>query len=381
MNPEGETGGRGEGSDGAEWLAQSAATAKTRLGTALGRRDNSRGAGESGGFENEARGLGGGEESRESEAGGGDRRITRRKLSACHVCKAGSLSGREVVLEAISGTPWSRRCSGVSDPGCVTTDMAKKNDSSFSDVVKEVIEQQQSQTSEIEKNKKVLIQLQNEVRELEKQMGSVIAETKETEKHIYQQESEIEKAKSHYQSLEAQIKSLHAENVKLKFSIEVAQEEFEEYLTRNNAYDEKIRVYKESIAEVENKWPFMIKLHQKKEQVKKLMKKKEELFHDLQNPDGNMIKQAQEEIMNLKDKIITVEASISTKTSLLEEEKNVHEKLRKEIEVQNKRYDAILKRLHCQVNKLQANRRQWQWNIQQMEKTAEELRRCIGMRK
>uniref|UniRef100_A0A5F8GZG1 Coiled-coil domain containing 122 n=1 Tax=Monodelphis domestica TaxID=13616 RepID=A0A5F8GZG1_MONDO len=210
--------------------------------------------------------------------------------------------------------------------------MTKKNDSSFSDVVKEVVEQQQSQTSEIEKNKKILIQLQNEVRELEKQMGSVIAETKETEKHIYHQESEIEKTKSHYQSLEAQIKSLHAENVKLKFSIEVAQEEFEEYLTRNNAYDEKIRAYKESIAEVENKWPFMIELHQKEEQVKKLMKKKEELIHDLQNPDGNMIKQAQEEIMYLKDKIVTADASISTKINLLEEEKKVHEKLRKEIE-------------------------------------------------
>uniref|UniRef100_A0A4X2KJF4 Coiled-coil domain containing 122 n=1 Tax=Vombatus ursinus TaxID=29139 RepID=A0A4X2KJF4_VOMUR len=46
-----------------------------------------------------------------------------------------------------------------------------------------------------------------------------------------------------------------------------------------------------------------------------------------------------------------------------------------QLQVQNKRCDAVLKRLRCQVNKLQANRRQWQWNIQQMEKTAEELRR------
>ncbi|XP_068924933.1 coiled-coil domain-containing protein 122 [Petaurus breviceps papuanus] len=258
--------------------------------------------------------------------------------------------------------------------------MTEKNDSSFSDVVKEVVEQQQSQTSEIEKSKKILFQLQNEVCEFEKQIVSVIAETKETEKHIYQQESEIEKTKLHCESLEAQIKFLHAENVKLKFSIETAQEEFEECLIRNNAYDEKIRIYKEGIAEAENKWPFMIELHQKKERIEKLMTKKKELIHDLQNPEGNMIKQAQEEIMNLKDKIVTVKASISTKTNLLEEEKKVHEKLIKEIEVQNKRYGAILKRLHCQVNKLQANRRQWQWNIQQMEKTAEELRRCIGMR-
>ncbi|KAM9039510.1 coiled-coil domain-containing protein 122 isoform X1 [Sarcophilus harrisii] len=262
---------------------------------------------------------------------------------------------------------------------CSLKDMAQKNDSSFSDVVKEAAEQQQSQTSEIEKNKKILFQLQNEIREFEKQIGSVIAETKETEKHICQQESEIEKTKLHCGSLKTQIKSLHAENVKLKFSIETAQEEFEEYLLRNKSYDEKIRIYKEDIAKAENKWPFVIELHQKKEQVKKLIAKKKELICDLQNPEGN-IKEAQEEIKILKDKIVTVAASISTKSNLLEEEKKVHEKLIKEIEVQNKRYDAILKRLHCQVNKLQAKRRQWQWNIQQMEKRVEELRRCIGMK-
>uniref|UniRef100_A0A8C0DTB6 Coiled-coil domain containing 122 n=1 Tax=Balaenoptera musculus TaxID=9771 RepID=A0A8C0DTB6_BALMU len=86
----------------------------------------------------------------------------------------------------------------------------------------------------------------------------------------------------------------------------------------------------------------------------------------------------EEDITNLKDKIITVKESIIEKTCFLEEEKKTHEKLRKEIEVQHKRYGAILKRLHCQVNKLQSKRRQWQWNIQQLEKTAAELRKCIG---
>ncbi|XP_020921280.1 coiled-coil domain-containing protein 122 isoform X5 [Sus scrofa] len=86
----------------------------------------------------------------------------------------------------------------------------------------------------------------------------------------------------------------------------------------------------------------------------------------------------QEDITKLKDKIITVKESINEKTCFLEKEKKTHEKLRKEIEVQHKRYEAVLKRLHCQVNKLQSNRRHWQWNIQQLEKTAAELRKCIG---
>uniref|UniRef100_A0A674J9W5 Coiled-coil domain containing 122 n=1 Tax=Terrapene triunguis TaxID=2587831 RepID=A0A674J9W5_9SAUR len=48
-----------------------------------------------------------------------------------------------------------------------------------------------------------------------------------------------------------------------------------------------------------------------------------------------------------------------------------------QLQVQNKRSDAILKRLHCQLNKLQSNRRQWHWNIQQMEKKAAELRKSF----
>ncbi|OBS57163.1 hypothetical protein A6R68_11711, partial [Neotoma lepida] len=48
--------------------------------------------------------------------------------------------------------------------------------------------------------------------------------------------------------------------------------------------------------------------------------------------------------------------------------------------VQHKRYDAILKRLHCQVNKIQLNRRKWHWNIQQLEKTAAELKKRLGVK-
>nr|XP_055100324.1 coiled-coil domain-containing protein 122 isoform X2 [Symphalangus syndactylus] len=219
----------------------------------------------------------------------------------------------------------------------------------------------------------------NELHELEKQIAAISAETKETERQIYQQDGAIENTKLHCDSLETQIKSLHSENVKLKFDIETAQEDFEEHMIKYNAYYAKIKAHKNSLGEVESKWSFMTELHEKRDFVKKLKTMKEELTQDLQNPGGNRITQVQEDITKLKDKIITVKESIIEKTCFLEEEKKTHEKLRKEIEVQHKRYDAILKRLHCQVNKLQSNRRQWQWNIQQLEKTAAELRKCIGM--
>nr|XP_023407033.1 coiled-coil domain-containing protein 122 [Loxodonta africana] len=255
----------------------------------------------------------------------------------------------------------------------------KEDTTSLADAVEQVAKQQQSQTSEIERNKKVLFHLQNELHELEKQIASVSAETKETERQIYQQDAAIENTKLQCRSLETQIKSLHTENVKLKFDIEAAQEDFEECMIRHNAYYAKIRAHKDSVEETESKWSLMTELHEKQNLIKKLMTMKEELMQDLQNPEGNRIKQVQEDITKLSDKIITIKESIIEKTCFLEKEKKTHEKLRKEIEVQHKRYDAILKRLHCQVKKCQSNRRQWQWNIQQLEKTAAELRKRIGM--
>ncbi|NXF45703.1 CC122 protein, partial [Oceanites oceanicus] len=257
--------------------------------------------------------------------------------------------------------------------------MAKQNSPSLSEVVKQVAEQQHSQASEIEKSKTVLFQLQAKFQELEKEMDSILLETKTTEREIYLQDDAIEVTKYHCENLEAQVRALYSENLKLRHDTETIQEEFAMTFARNNEYREKIKAHKHLFWEMESKMPVMIELAKKKAVVKELNTKKEELVRDLQNPEGSVIKQVQEEITLLKGEITTLKEFINKKTDLLEEEKKMHAKLRKEIEVQNKRYDAILKRLHCQLNKLHSNKRQWHWNIQQLEKKAAELRKRLGV--
>lgn len=73
--------------------------------------------------------------------------------------------------------------------------LAKQDTSLLTDAVEQVAQQQQSQTSELKKNKKVLFDLQNELHELEKQITSVSAETKERARQIYQQDAAIENTK------------------------------------------------------------------------------------------------------------------------------------------------------------------------------------------
>ncbi|NXW32111.1 CC122 protein, partial [Phaetusa simplex] len=257
--------------------------------------------------------------------------------------------------------------------------MAKQNSPSLIEVVKQVAEQQHSQASEIEKSKTILFQLQAKFQELEKEMDSILLETKTTEREIYLQDDAIEVTKYHCENLEAQVRALYSENLKLRHDAETIQEEFEMTFARNNEYREKIKAHKHLFWEMESKMPVMIELSKKKAVVKQLKTKKEELMRDLQNPEGSVIKQVQEEITLLKREITTLKEFINKKTDLLEEEKKMHAKLRKEIEVQNKRYDAILKRLHCQLNKLHSNKRQWHWNIQQLEKKAAELRKRLGV--
>ncbi|KFO89056.1 Coiled-coil domain-containing protein 122, partial [Buceros rhinoceros silvestris] len=246
------------------------------------------------------------------------------------------------------------------------------------DVVKRVAEQQYAHASAIEKNKTVLFQLQAKFQELDKEMNSVLLEMKTVEREIYLQDDAIEVTKHRCECLEAQVRALHSENLKLKCDAETVQQEFEMLFERNNEYREKIKAHKHLFWEMESKMPVMIELAKKKAVVKELRTKKEELMRDLQNPEGSVIKQVQEDITLLKREITTLKEVISRKTDLLEEEKKMHAKLRKEIEVQNKRYDAILKRLHCQLNKLYSNKRHWHWNIQQLEKKAAELKKCLG---
>ncbi|NXD50961.1 CC122 protein, partial [Corvus moneduloides] len=257
--------------------------------------------------------------------------------------------------------------------------MAKQNSPQLAEVVKRVFEQQQSQVSDIEKSKTVLFQLQAKCQELEKEMNSILLETKTTEREIHLQDDAIEVTQYQCENLEAQVRVLYSENLKLRCDAERVQEEFEIILARNNEYREKIKEHKHVFWEMESKMPVMIELAKKKAVVEELKTKKEELMCDLQNPEGSVIKQVQEEITLLKSEITTLKDVINKKTDLLEEEKKKHAKLRKEIEVQNKRYDAILKRLHCQLNKVHSNKRRWHWNIQQLEKKAAELRKCLGV--
>ncbi|NXY80845.1 CC122 protein, partial [Alcedo cyanopectus] len=213
--------------------------------------------------------------------------------------------------------------------------MAKQNSPSLIEVVKQVTEQQHSQVSELEKSKTVFLQMRAKFQDLEKEINSVLLETKLIEKEIYLLDDATEVTRHHCESLEAEVRALYSENLKLRCDAETIQEEFEIIFARNNQYREKIKAHKHIVWEMESKMPVMVELAKKKAVVKELNTKKEELMSNLQNPEGSVLKQAQEEIAHLKREITTLKGFIDKKTDLLEEERKMHDKLKKEIEVSN----------------------------------------------
>ncbi|XP_075706355.1 coiled-coil domain-containing protein 122 isoform X2 [Rhinoderma darwinii] len=250
---------------------------------------------------------------------------------------------------------------------------------SLTEVVKQVTQQQQRQASEIQRSRQALNQFQTELHELETELKSVLLETKQVERKIIREEDTIENIMHQCEILETQNHSIYAENIKLKLEVETQKENLESIVSRNNGYRKKIADSIDVFSKEESKLPFMIELNKKQAMVELLKKQKEEIILDLHNPGSAAVKHVQEEISNVSEQIKAITECINAKKKIYEEELEKHAVLRKDIEVQKKRYNAILKRLHSQLNKAQLNRSQYQWNIEQMEKTACSLRQSLGM--
>uniref|UniRef100_A0A3Q2YTH3 Coiled-coil domain containing 122 n=1 Tax=Hippocampus comes TaxID=109280 RepID=A0A3Q2YTH3_HIPCM len=92
--------------------------------------------------------------------------------------------------------------------------------------------------------------------------------------------------------------------------------------------------------------------------VEKLRKFKEELKEDLENPHGIKV----QEIEALTVEIGELMENIAERRESLQKELESHVQLKQDIEGQTKRFNAIIKHLHCQISKAQPQP-QWECTI------------------
>ncbi|XP_063160369.1 coiled-coil domain-containing protein 122 [Candoia aspera] len=256
--------------------------------------------------------------------------------------------------------------------------MADSDPSGITEMVKRVAEQQNTQASEIQRSKEVLTRLQAQLQDLEAQRNSVLSERKAIERQRYFCEEAIATTKCHCEDLEVQVATLYVENTKLTQDTEVLQEEFKMVLSGNRAYYEKIAAHQNRFEEEESKLPFAVELMEKRGTLQQMMMQKEELMASLQKAEEHdTVGQVQDEIACLQSEIKVLKEAVSEKEKAIQDEKSTHAMLQKEIELQNKRCEAILKRLRCQINKVESDKRQGHWKMQQLEEKLEALRKHL----
>ncbi|XP_039222677.1 coiled-coil domain-containing protein 122 isoform X1 [Crotalus tigris] len=254
--------------------------------------------------------------------------------------------------------------------------MADSDSLGIAEMVKRVSEQQNTQASEIQKSKEVLTQLQAQLQDLEIQRNTTVAEKKAIERQTYFSEEAIATTRRHCEDLESQISALHAENGKLIRDTEALEEEFEMKLLGNRAYYEKMATHRNRLEEAESKLPFVVALKTKRDTIQQLMGQKKELMASLQQAkEQDTAGQVQDEILCLQSEIKILKEAVGEMENAVRDEKSRHANLQKEIELQNKRGEAVFRRLRCQVNNLELERRQGRLKVQQLEEKAEELRK------
>ncbi|XP_058258558.1 coiled-coil domain-containing protein 122 [Hemibagrus wyckioides] len=178
------------------------------------------------------------------------------------------------------------------------------------------------------------------------------------------------------QQTETQV--IQMEILKLSYSIEEQLENSRFLLAWYNSYHNKMESYKMSLAALEIQATIHMELMEKREEVKRQKEHIDELKMNFQNPEGNALQQAQKEIDNFKTQIQKIKELVRRKGILLEKEKNNHSQLRKYIEIHNRTYEAIMKRLCCQLNKALSTHRELSRDIFHMEKEVKHLKKQLG---
>ncbi|XP_069035146.1 coiled-coil domain-containing protein 122 isoform X2 [Lepisosteus oculatus] len=210
--------------------------------------------------------------------------------------------------------------------------------SPLKDAVEKVSQHEEKQTNEINEHRKFLALFKIQVSELEVKSESVSLELHTAEMENLRLVHEMAALQKQSECEKAQSRALYKENVELRLQIEQEEENFQLLLAGYNTYRNKMAAHRDVVSRREGRAAAQKKRCEKADSVRKLKVKMEELRTDLQRPDGTVIRQAQ---------------------------------------IENRRCEAILKRLHCQLKKAQSDKRQMNADILQMKKKAEDLRKCL----
>ncbi|XP_041696763.1 coiled-coil domain-containing protein 122 isoform X3 [Coregonus clupeaformis] len=211
-------------------------------------------------------------------------------------------------------------------------------DFSLTQALEDVSQQGYAQIVALQEKQQVLSSLQAILSDIEKKGKEAEVELKSKVRQILILEGEMEHLQRHMQDLGLRSITAYNENTELRLLIEEEEDNSRCMLAGYNTYRNKMEGHRAAVLQAESQTRAHRELVEKRALVRVLTERREELRADLENPEGNAVKQAQ---------------------------------------IQNRRYDAIVKRLHCQLMKAQSGHRQLSDDIYHMEREIQDLKRHL----
>ncbi|XP_023153634.2 coiled-coil domain-containing protein 122 [Amphiprion ocellaris] len=246
---------------------------------------------------------------------------------------------------------------------------------SLTKAVEDVSHHSYVQTEALKEKQRTLSYLQATLSDVEGKGEVAEQELRSKVREFLMLEGELEQLERQTKVQRDRCASISKDNTELQVLIREEEEVADVALAQFNTYRKKMEGHRAAVLYAASQTDAHKKLEEKKALVRMLTQKKEELKEDLKNPNGNTVQMAKSEIDALKKERSTKRMIIAEKKEQLQKEFEIHAQIKKDIEIQNRRYEAIIKRLRCQLSRAQAAHRQMSDDIYHMKRQLAELRR------
>ncbi|XP_072235475.1 coiled-coil domain-containing protein 122 [Leuresthes tenuis] len=232
-----------------------------------------------------------------------------------------------------------------------------------------------AQTEALKEKQRTLSSLQATLSGVEKKGEAAEQELKSKVREILMLEGKVEHLERQTKVRHDRCVSVAKENAELQMLMSEEEESAQHEVAKFNTYRKKMEGHRAAVLYAASQTEAHKELEGKKALVQMLTRRKEQLREDLENPNGNTVQIVKREIDALGREISGRKMTIAEMREQLRKEHEAHAKLKKDIEIQSRRHEAIIKRLRCQLSRAQAVHRQMSDDIYHLQKQLAELKR------
>ncbi|XP_028327306.1 coiled-coil domain-containing protein 122 [Gouania willdenowi] len=239
---------------------------------------------------------------------------------------------------------------------------------SLTQAVEDVHQQGHIQTEALKEKQKIQNSLQVFLSDLQQKSKAAEQELRWKAREFLVLEGELEQAELQTKVLQDRCASIRKDSAHLQATISEQEENVNRKLEEFKTYRYKMENHRAAVLLALSCTKAHKELEEKKDLVKKLRQETEELREDLQKPDGKTAQLGKRAVEALKEQISEKRTIIFEKKEELQNEGEVHTQFKKDIEIQKRRYEAIVKRLRCQLGRARAARREVSDDIHHMRR-------------